>query len=232
MKLSLYYAIKWIGAPFRYHVIGLENIRDGGPAIFTCNHLVSIGPLQMVLSLPVRFYPWVIGEMCDYERGPQYLYDDFIHKSWNVSGKLGMGISTAVSHLAVSLFKRLKFVSVDRNRGRNKDAFRRSLELLGAGENLLIFPEEPKASLNPETQMRPFLYGYIGLCRIYQRQWEKTLPVYPVAVYSETRTLTIGMAIYYENLVNRRQDIYRTGKKVEDEVIRLYLEMKNGPRTI
>lgn len=227
MRVSLYDTIKWIGTPFRYHVIGLENIRDGGPAIYACNHLGSAGPLQMVLSLPVRFYPWIMGEMFDYERGPQYLYDDFIHKSWHVSGKFGMGVSTAISHLAASLFNRLKFVSIDRNRGRNKDAFRRSLELLATGENLLIFPEEPKGILNPETQMRPFLCGYVGLCRMYQRQWGKALPVYPVAVYPGTRSLTIGKAIFYENLVNRRRDTYRMGMKVEEDVIRLYLEMKN-----
>ena len=228
MKISLYDTIKWIGAPFHYRVIGLENIRDDGPAIYACNHLESTGPLQMVLSLPVRFYPWIMGEMFDNERAPQYLYDDFIHKSWRVSGKVGMGISTAVSHLATSLFNRLKFVSVDRNRGHNKGAFQRSLELLAAGENLLIFPEEPKGLLNPKTQMRPFLCGYVGLCRMHQRQGGKALPVYPAAVYPGTRSLSIGKAMFYENLVNRRRDTYRMGMKVEEEVIKLYLAMKNS----
>jgi len=63
---------------------------------------------------------------------------------------------------------------------------------------------------------------------MYQRQGEKALPVYPVAVYPGTRTLTIGKAMFYENLVNRRRDTYRMGMKVEEEVIRLYLAMKKS----
>ena len=60
MKDTLYKVVRFLGSPFVYHCIGLENIQGRGPAIYVANHLVSVGPVEIILSLPVRLYPWVI----------------------------------------------------------------------------------------------------------------------------------------------------------------------------
>ena len=88
----LYRIIRLLGRPFSYRLIGARNMHYHGPAIYVANHLGSIGPIEVILSMPVRFLPWVIAEMADFRRAPDYLCDDFIHSAWRLGGGLWRGV--------------------------------------------------------------------------------------------------------------------------------------------
>ena len=163
----LYNAASSVGLLFSYETIGLYHVRRRNPAIFVTNHLGSIGPVQMVLSLPIRLYPWVMADMLDLQRAPLYLYDDFIHPAWHLQGRLGLAVAKLVSQLAVRLLNGIGSISIDRSRGVFMEPYHRSLDLLGQGKNLLIFPEDSLAPLDPETNMRPFMRGFVLLSPMY-----------------------------------------------------------------
>jgi len=222
MSDALYKIIRLLGSPFSYRCLGLENVRHSGPAIYVANHVGSIGPVEIILSLPARLYPWAIAEMTDIRRAPSYLYDDFVHPVWRLSGRLGMAVSAVVSRLAVGLINGLECIPVDRKQERYMEPFRRSLPLLDEGKSLLIFPEDPEGPIDPVTLMRPFMGGFVLLCFLYQRLTNRLLPVYPVAVSSRHRTISVGRSLFLESQGNRRHDIHRACARVQEEVSKLY----------
>jgi len=225
---ALYRFVWRAGGPFRYRVVGREQVQDVGPAIYAANHLEAIGPIMSILSIPVRFCPWVIGEQTDFRRAPRYLYDDFVHPAWHLNGRFGMAVSWALSRITVPLLTGLGCVSVDSTRHETLPAFRRSLELLMAGKNLLIFPEEPSSPVEPETRLRQFQCGFIGLCSMYERAAGRRLPMYPLAVHAGRKTITFGRPVFHENRGDRHADVRATCGRLRERVRELYLALEAG----
>lgn len=194
----LYKTFTSLGFPFSYECIGLNHIRVRDPAIFVSNHLASLGPVQMVLSLPIRLYPWVMAEMLDFQRAPLYLYEDFIRPTLHLQGDLGSFVSKLLSRASVRLLRGIGSISIDRSQGVFMEPYHRSLDLLCQGKNLLIFPEDSHAPLNPESDMRPFMRGFVLLSPMYYRQTGRQLPFYPAAVSSQSNKVAIASPLYYD----------------------------------
>jgi hypothetical protein len=219
----LYRLVHLAGSPFRYRVLGMQNIRDRGPALFVANHLGSIGPLACITSIPVRFYPWVVAEMADYRRAPRYLYDDFVHPTWHLGGTFGLAVSFVVSRISVTLIRGVGSVSVEGSLGESFGAFRRSLELLSKGKNVLVFPEDEDQPADPATRLHPWMCGFVGLCGMHEREIGQKLPIYPMAVHPDKRTIAIAPAEFVENGSTRRLDVRRTCDRLKQRVADLYL---------
>lgn len=226
---SLVYDLaRFIGSPFSYDIVGFENIVTPGPAIYIANHLGAIGPIESILSVPVRFYPWIIAEMTDFKRAPKYLFDDFVHPVLHLSGQFGLIFSTLLTKISVRLLRTIGSVSIDRFGGLTTDGFRHSLRLLHEGKNLLIFPEDPLLPLDPETLMRHFMAGFATLCSLFQAEAGTPLPVYPMAVHAGSETVAIGKPEYYLPQGQHREAINTFSQQLETRVRELYLEMKKN----
>ena len=226
---SLVYNIaRFIGSPFSYEVTGYENIQTPGPAIYIANHLGAIGPIAVILSVPIRFYPWIVAEMMDIKRAPRYLYDDFIHPVLHLNGKFGILFSTLLTKITVRLLRSIGSVSIDRFGGWTKEGFRNSLNLLHEGKNMLIFPEDSLLPLDPESSMRPFMPGFATLCSLFQAEQGTPLPVYPMAVHSGSEMVSIGKPGFYSQLSHHREAINQFSQMMEERVRRLYLELKKA----
>ncbi len=224
----LYGVVRRLGAPFRYRVVGLDNIRDSGPAIFIANHLGSTGPVAAILSLPVRFYPWVRAEMADFRRAAAYLYDDFVSAELRLTGRAGRTLSWLISRISVCLINGIGCVAVEGPQHVVVSTYRRSLDLLIAGKNLLIFPEDNIQPADPETGLRPFKCGFIGLCRIYERASGSRLPVYPMALHPGRRTIAVGDAAYLDDNGDPRCDVRTTCQRLRSDMGNLMLALEAG----
>lgn len=225
----LYRLLRLLGHPFRYSVTGLHRLPAHGPVVITANHLGSIGPVEAILSLPQRLHPWVIAEMTDPRRAPQYLYDDFIHPVWGLSGRAGMLASHIVARIAVAIINGIESVPVDQNRNRTVSAFRRSLELLSEGRILLIFPEDARQPAHPELGIHPFRCGFVGLCRLYEREFGRRLPVYPIAVHAGRRRILVAdEPIFYEDGRGPRENVQHTCGRLYQAVCDLYARLDDG----
>ncbi len=230
---SLIYDIaRFVGSPFSYDVVGFENVQGPGPAIFTSNHLGALGPLMTILSVPIRFYPWTIAEMNDFERAPQYLFDDFVHPVLHLDGRFGLLFATALTKVSVRLFHRIGAVAIDRFGGYSADGFRQSLQLLHEGKNLLIFPEDPLLPLDPDTQLRPFMPGFAMLCSMYLQECGADLPVYPMTVHAASETVSIGKSEYFHPHGAHRQAINDFSHLLEERVRGKYLEMQKSSQEL
>lgn len=227
MSDLLYRLLRILGAPFRYRVIGREYLVDGVPAIYVANHLGSVGPVRAILSLPLRLYPWVVAEMTDPRRAPQYLYDDFIHPTWHLSGRLGRVVAAVVARVAVALINGIDCVAVERSRGPFDVSMEQSLELLCAGKSLLIFPEDPDQALDPGAQMRPFRCGFMWLCHTYEQSTGHPLSLYPVTVYPPRRMILIGPPRRWEPSNERSQSLRDLCHRLQMEIGALYCALED-----
>ncbi len=228
----VYDMLCFILSSFSYDVIGLENIQTPGPAIFLPNHLGPTGPIETVLSIPIRFYPWTIAEMSDPERAPCYLYDDFVHPVLHLGGRFGLSFATFLTKISIPMFRSIGVVPIDRFGGFTADGFRHSLKLLHEGKNLLIFAENSIAEMDPATLIRPFMPGFAALCSLYQIESGYPLPVYPVAVHSGAQTVTVGKAEYFHLHGKHHQAVEDFARSMEGRVKEQYLELKRSAESI
>ncbi len=226
---SLVYDIaRFIGSPFSYDVVGFENITTPGPAIYIANHLGVIGPIETILSVPVRFYPWIIAEMLDFKQAPEYLFNDFIHPVLHLNGRFGLLFSTLLTKISVRLLRSIGSVSIDRFGGMTADGFRQSLRMLREGRNLLIFPEDSQLSMDPDTLTRPFMPGFVTLCSLFQADVSTCLPVYPMATHAASETVAIGKPEFFHSFGRHREAVNTFCLLVEERVKALYLELQKN----
>jgi 1-acyl-sn-glycerol-3-phosphate acyltransferase len=226
---SLVYDIaRSIASPFSYDVVGFENITTPGPAIFIANHLGALGPIETILSVPIRFYPWIISEMLDFKLAPKYLFDDFIHPVLHLNGRFGLLFSTLLTKISIRLLRAIGSVSIDRFGGTTTDGFRQSLRLLREGKNLLIFPEDALLPVDLITLMRHFMPGFVKLCSLYQAGAASLLPVYPMAVHAGSETVAIGMPEFFHPLGEHREAMNSFNLLIEQRVRMLYLELQKN----
>jgi len=221
-----------IGSPFSFDVVGFENIQTPGPAIYVANHLGPTGPIETMLSVPIRFYPWAIAEMLDFERAPQYLFNDFVLPILHLKGRLGLLFSTMLTKISVRLLRNIGAIPIDRFGGWTAEGFRQSLRLLQEGKNILIFPEDPLLTSDAETSMRHFMPGFATLCSLYITEAGCPLPVYPMAVHAGSETVAIGKPEYFLPLGRHRQAIDAFSLQMEGRVRELYLELKRSAETL
>jgi hypothetical protein len=225
-----YRAFRFFGAPFRYRVEGLDNVRGPGPALFVGNHLGALGPVQSILSVPLRFYPWAIGEMLDPARAPAYLHQDFVGPGLHLDGRLGSAFSWLLSRITVRLLTNIGSIPVESASGWTAGAFRRSLALLAEGKNVLVFPENPKGEVDPETGMRAFNCGFSGLARMALHRGDGPLPVYPLAVHAGRKTVRIEPPLFYEDRGAWRADTLRFCGLLQERVRSIYRDLDDSVR--
>ena len=229
MNDSVYRTARWLSRLFRYHILGAENIVPDRPKIFISNHAGSLGPLSILVTFPVKLHPWVIAEMVDIPRTAEYLYKDFVKPAWHLDGHVGKRLSHLIAPIAVGVINSVAPIPVDRNRGWCREVFHNSLDLLLAGENLLIFPEIPERLENSDPVIRPFLGGFCWLSHMYQSATGQPLAIQPMAVFPPRRRMILGPPVFLDLSGDPRKAINRSIGELESIVGLLY-EQISSPR--
>lgn len=133
--------------PFiRCKVRGIENIpqnRDGD-IIYLCNHSELFGPISAFIYTKMPIKPWVISEMCTPEKVREYVYQGSFEKIRFLPRAIKRALAYIVSPIIIWAMNSLEPVPVYRNQPNELiKTFRQSLSAMQAGDNLLIFPENP-----------------------------------------------------------------------------------------
>jgi 1-acyl-sn-glycerol-3-phosphate acyltransferase len=171
---------------WRGTLLGGENLPAHGPAVLVANHLGPAGPVDTACSIPLRMYPWIIADMVDREKAPDYLRIDFVESSLKLKQPASKMVAKAITLISVPLLASLGCIPVTRGHTQELTI---SVDVLKEGKVVLVFPEEPEAELNPVTQMRPFLKGFTRLGELYYDETGEKLRFYPVAVHGSRRVI-------------------------------------------
>ena len=203
-------------------LIGGENLQ-AGPAVIVANHMGSIGPVGICSSLPMRLYPWVLGETVDKVEGPESVRKDFVEKTLKLEPPLSMAIARGICKISSPLLLSLGCIPVPETHQEQEATFQTSLAILKQGKFLLIVPEDPKAEPDPLTGIRPFKRGFLRLGELYYREKGARLPFYPVVIH-EAGLVIVGKPIAYNPLNDARVERLRMVRLLEETIKAIHLE--------
>ena len=189
---------------FRHTLKDAENVRpdESNPIVFLCNHGEVYGPVAGMLFCPVPVRSWSISDMMiDPREVAEYSYKyTFSQVRW--LGPLRWPVARLLGYVSVWGMKKLEAVPVFRNKPRElMTTFRKSVEAMQAGDNLLIFPENPDA--DPDApgyeDGRPgeLFRGFPMLAQVYYSKTGKRCRFLPMLAHKGMRTLSFGTEIVY-----------------------------------
>ncbi len=202
-------------------LVGRENLPERGPAVFVANHVGAMGPIAVVASLPVRVYPWIIGDMIDPAKASAYLNMDFVEKQLRLRPPLSEWLSAALSKITVPLLREIGCIGVRQGEAL-LDTYRLSADLLAEGRNLLVFPEDPKQALDQYYQMSPFQKGFAHLGEFFYQRTHQCLRFYPLVVHVDSLRVKVGKPITFNPLNPVHQERTRIRNVLETLIHQIY----------
>ncbi len=230
---------------YRYRLVGSERIRrdDENPLVFLCNHGFVNGPVISMSYLPVLARPWVIDKVSiNVDEVTTYLYHNDFENNEKLPKPLRYPLAHLFAKICVWLLAKTEPIHVFRdNPGQLIRTFRASVEALQAGDNLLIFPENPNGieqSRGYEVDgLGPLFSGFAMLAPIYYRRTGKKCRFMPMYVHKEARVVIFGEEILYdpENPDNETERISACAEAQMRELMAKAAEMprpdRRGKRT-
>lgn len=209
-------------------LLGDENLPAKGPAVFIANHLGPLGPIGIVSSLPLRLYPWVVGEMVDPIKAPEYIRQDFVEPRLKLKPPFSKKFSKMLTRITIPLFKSIE--GVPAYLGGQETLFEtldKSLDLLLEEKYLLVFPEYSILGTDSMKKMYPFQKTVFRLGEMYFQKTGNRLGFYPVAIH-ESHKVKIGCPAYFSGLAQPVHERLRLKNLLEESVHQLYQELDEG----
>lgn len=204
---------------------GEKNLPKEGPAVFIANHLDATGPIACCCSIPMRLYPWSVGDMMDPDKAPVYLNMDFTEKTLRLKPPLSQLFSHLLSHITVPLFWTLGCIPVYKgNYERMKETISLSMDILRLKKFILIFPEDPLMEADDTTGMKPFQHTFVRLGEMYHHETGNRLPFHPLTIHQKG-IIHAGVPAVYDPLNKPGAERQRIKTIMEEEIRKMYIQL-------
>lgn len=194
------------------------------PVVFVSNHAAALGPIAVTSSLPIRVFPWAIGDMLDFDKAPDYLRKDFIESQLHLPPPSALKFSTLLSKISVRLLRAIDCIPVWQGEALF-ETYRMSVDALVQCKSLLIFPEDSKQKMNELYRMSPFYRGFTRLGEMYYKRTKNILRFYPLAVHPVVRKIKVGKPISYNPYNDHAGERIRIWDSLESSIHDLYLNI-------
>ncbi len=212
-------------------LVGEENLPRRGPAVFIANHLESTGPVAAACSIPLRIYPWIIGDMLDKERAPEYMQWDFVERTLHLKPPVSRWVAGAICRISVPLLRSIGCVPVYKGEyERMIETLRLSMNILRDGKFLLVFPEDNLMEADPVTRMKPFQRSFARLGEMYFQETGERLEFFPVTIHS-SGYVEVGKAVAFNPFNPAGLERHRLKDLLESSVRTMYLQLEHGEHT-
>ena len=168
----------------KYTLYGAENLPQE-PCVLVGNHCQMYGPVAAEFYMPRPHYTWCIGEMMNRKEVPAYAQKDF----WSLKPAKAQWFYRLLSHLIAGPFSYVlshaHTIPVYRDT-RVMTTFRKSMERLKEGADVVIFPEKNEPY---NAVLCRFQEHFADLARLYFRRTGTAL--YFVPMYTAPRLNSI-----------------------------------------
>lgn len=134
------------------------------PCILVGNHAQTNGPVAAQLYLPRARAIWCAGEMMDEDAVADYAYRDFWSQKPRWTRPFYRLLAHLIKPLALCLFRNADTIPVYRDR-RILLTFRRTVEALAAGADVVIFPEHDQKHGHVVYDFQDHFVDVARLCR-------------------------------------------------------------------
>lgn len=205
-------------------LFGDENLPEHGPAVFISNHALALGPIAVTSSMPMRLFPWAIGDMLDWDKAPAYLNRDFVEPQLHLPPPLSLSVSRLLSQISVRLLRGIGCIPTYHGE-EVLQTYRLSLDCLEHGRILLIFPEDPALPRDDQCHMSPFMKGFTRLGEIYYQRTGQILKFFPIAVHPILRQVKLGRPISFNPHNQPANERVRLKSVLESMIRSMLLEM-------
>lgn len=206
-------------------LVGEENLPQKGPAVFIANHLNATGPIACCCSIPMRLYPWSIGDMMDPENAPAYMNMDFTERLLHLKPPVSTFFSRVLTRITVPMFWSLGCIPVFKGDYlRMRDTFRLSMNILRQQKFLLIFPEEPSLEADPLTGMKPFQHTFARLGELYHAETGERLAFHPLTIHQKG-IIQAGKPVLFDPLNPAGSERQRLKTVMETEIQNTYMKL-------
>ncbi|MDD3243963.1 MAG: hypothetical protein PHD32_09605 [Eubacteriales bacterium] len=194
------------------------------PGVFVCNHSLCYGPIAAWLFLPFAHRPWVLGALLRAETAAVQL-----EKGCFARIPLPGGLRRWLLGLWAPLLSRglraANPIAVYRAADKRVlTLLEESVDALCAGENLLIFPEDPKKvplGRYPSRGIGELYGGFLHLARLYRARTGRELTFYPTYACRARRTLRIGRGMRMDPALPFRQEKERMRRELRENILHL-----------
>jgi hypothetical protein len=219
--VSLLEAFMWDG-----ELAGAENLQDG-PGVIVTNHMGAIGPVGICCSLPMRVYPWVLGETVDPIAGPERVRTEFVEKTLRIPPPLSGKIAKSLCKLSTPLLLGVGCIPVPTSHEEQATTFQRSLAILKQEKFLLVAPEDPDGIPDRATGITPFKHGFLRLGELYASETGKRLPFYPVTIH-QAGWVIVGRPFVYNPQNEPHEERLRMINLLESTIKATHMEITRG----
>jgi hypothetical protein len=217
--VSILEAFMWDG-----ELVGGENLGEG-PGVIVANHMGSIGPIGICASLPMRVYPWILGDTVDKVKGPETVSKDFAEKILRLKPPMSLKVAQGLCKISIPLLLSLGCIPVPTTHQEQEKMFETSINLLKQGKFLLIVPEDPKGEPpDPHTGIRPFKRGFLHLGETYAQETGQRLRFYPVTVH-EAGWVKVAKPIAYNPSNDAKSERMRMINLLEGTIKAMHREI-------
>lgn len=183
----------WLFTP-KMKLEGLENLPDE-PAIIVANHVHMEGPIACQLHFPGKRCIWCAGEMMDKQQVADYAYRDFWSHKPKRSQPFYRFLSHLITPLALCIFNNADTIPVYHD-ARLLTTFRRSMEQLDEGANIIIFPEH---EVEHNNIIYDFQDRFIDIARMYYRRSGRELCFVPMYIAPCLKKIYLGRPIRFDH---------------------------------
>ena len=172
---------------------------DTNPIVFLCNHGEFYGPMACKIYIPVPIRAWATANMMNDKKAvTQYIYDNTTSRQEGMPEFEKRILARMAAWLSVNVMGQLECIPVYRDSPlKLRDTFRLTLEAMDAGDNILIFPENPEQKY-PREGIGELSPGFLMLADIYWKRKKKRLRILPMYADKVRKTITFGDMIIYD----------------------------------
>ncbi len=173
-------------------VKGTEKLPDE-PCIIMANHSQMHGPIAGQLYFPGRKKIWCAHQMMQLKEVPAYAFTDFWSKKPKVTLPFFKLLSYLIAPLSACVFTNADTIAVYRD-NRIVSTFKKTVQALESGENVVIFPECYEPYNHIVTQ---FQENFVSVAKLYYKRTGKCLSFVPMYIAPKLKTMYLGTPTLY-----------------------------------
>lgn len=210
--------IRWLIDLFypKVKLEGLEHIPQE-PCLLVGNHCQMHGPILAELRLPGKRAIWCAGAMMELKEVPSYAYADFWCHKPRWSKWFYKLLSYLIAPVSVCVFNHARTIPVYRD-GRIMMTFRRSVQKLEEGANVVVFPECPE---DYNGIIQQFQEGFADVARLYYKRTGKELQLVPMYMAPKLKKVCFGPPVRYCAANPREEERTRLCRELMEAVTAL-----------
>lgn len=164
------------------------------PCVLLCRHRNMRGPVYTIMHWAGQARPWIYWPFFTKADFYQQMYGYTLTKRLGWPDGLAKAMARLLSCIIPPLISSFGGIPVYRNDARIRETFRRSIEQLEQGRDIMIYPDVDYTS---NEDVGAVYDGFFMLERMYFRKTGRHLPFVPVHLDTHRRTLKFGEPVVF-----------------------------------